>query len=227
MARPTLGSLLRGLRSRLGMTLKQMSDRTGIPYSTLSKVEHDRLTLTYDKLQQISERLNVRMSELLSEPERASHPSANGRRSIGEMASSLHIPTRNYDHFYVSSELRNKHMIPIISRILTPSLDAFGPLVKHSGEEVAYVIEGRVEVHTEFYEPVVLKPGQSIYLDSTMGHAYILAPGCSEALIITVNSSSQEDLMNSAKPIRAERARQAAPAKPPARKRTPRRKGRG
>jgi hypothetical protein len=51
---PTLGSLLRGLRSRKGWTLKEMSERTGIPVSTLSKVEHDRLTLTYDKLLQIS-----------------------------------------------------------------------------------------------------------------------------------------------------------------------------
>lgn len=48
---PTLGSLLRSLRQRNGWTLKQMSERTGIPLSTLSKVEHDRLTLTYDRLQ--------------------------------------------------------------------------------------------------------------------------------------------------------------------------------
>ena len=66
---PTLGSLLRSLRARNGWTLKEMSERTGIPLSTLSKVEHDRLTLTYDKLQQLSQRLNLRMSELFSEPD--------------------------------------------------------------------------------------------------------------------------------------------------------------
>jgi len=37
-----------------------MSGRTDIPVSTLSKVEHDRLTLTYDKLVQLSQRLNIR-----------------------------------------------------------------------------------------------------------------------------------------------------------------------
>ena len=47
---PTLGALLKSLRSRQGWTLKQMSEKCGIPVSTLSKVEHDRLTLTYDKL---------------------------------------------------------------------------------------------------------------------------------------------------------------------------------
>lgn len=46
---PTLGSLMRGLRTRNRWTLKEMSAHSGIPVSTLSKVEHDRLTLTYDK----------------------------------------------------------------------------------------------------------------------------------------------------------------------------------
>src|SRR5436309_12638967 len=55
----TLGSLLRSLRLRNRWTLKEMSQRTDIPVSTLSKVEHDRLTLTYDKLVQLSQRLNI------------------------------------------------------------------------------------------------------------------------------------------------------------------------
>ena len=54
---PTIGGLLRSLRARNGWTLKQMSEHCGIPLSTLSKVEHDRLTLTYDKLLQLSQRL--------------------------------------------------------------------------------------------------------------------------------------------------------------------------
>ena len=65
---PTLGALLRSLRDRQGWTLKQMSAKCGIPVSTLSKVEHDRLTLSYDKLYQISQRLGLRMSELFAEP---------------------------------------------------------------------------------------------------------------------------------------------------------------
>src|SRR5436305_1466289 len=59
---PTLGGVMRALRAHNGWTLKEMSDRSGIPVSTLSKVEHDRLTLTYDKLQQLSQRLGIRTS---------------------------------------------------------------------------------------------------------------------------------------------------------------------
>src|SRR5258707_14375131 len=79
---PTLGSLLRSLRARNGWTLSQMSERTSIPVSTLSKVEHDRLTLSYDKLVQLSQRLEIRVSELFADPTET-EPAVTARRSIG------------------------------------------------------------------------------------------------------------------------------------------------
>jgi quercetin dioxygenase-like cupin family protein len=48
-------------------------------------------------------------------------------------------------------------------------------MIRHSGEEFAYVLEGEIEFHTEFYAPVRLKPGESVYFDSGMGHAYLAA----------------------------------------------------
>ena len=54
---PTLVQVMRGIRSRNGWTLKEMSEQSGIPVSTLSKVEHDRLTLTYDLSPKIRYRL--------------------------------------------------------------------------------------------------------------------------------------------------------------------------
>jgi len=65
-SRPTLGPLLRSWRERKNWTLKEMSDRTAIPVSTLSKVERDRLTLTYDKLLQVSRALQTSLPELFA-----------------------------------------------------------------------------------------------------------------------------------------------------------------
>src|SRR3954468_15086234 len=95
---PTIGRLLRGLRAHRGWTLKQMSARSGIPLSTLSKVEHDRLTLTYDKLQMLSQRLKMPMSELFAEPNDAPEVSVTARRSIGRMADAVRVETPNYDY---------------------------------------------------------------------------------------------------------------------------------
>jgi transcriptional regulator with XRE-family HTH domain len=193
----TLGSLLRSLRLRNRWTLKEMSQRTDIPVSTLSKVEHDRLTLTYDKLVQLSQRLNIRMSELFADTPATAEPAVTARRSIGRIDDAVRVNTKNYDYYYVCPELRRKRMIPIVTRIRAKSAEEFGALVHHSGEEYIYVLEGGIKVLTEFYDPVVLAVGESIYIDSNMGHAYVTAEGWDEAVVLGVCSSTEEDLMES------------------------------
>lgn len=212
---PTLGSLMRALRSRQGLTIRQMSTITGIPFSTLAKVEHDRLTLSYDKLQIVSERLNVRMADLFAEPDDQVPVVANSRRSVGTLSNALAVETANYDYYYLSPELRQKDMIPIVSRVKARSLAEFGDMVRHDGQEFLYVLEGEIVVHTEFYGPTTLSTGGSIYLDSRMGHAYVLAEGCDQALALCVCSTTQEELLDNA-------SRQVvdAPTLPPARARS-------
>ena len=194
---PTLGSLLRSLRARNGWTLKQMSERIAIPVSTLSKVEHDRLTLTYDKLLQLSQRLNIPMSELFADPTAETEAPVTARRSIGSMVDAVRVNTKNYDYYYLCAELRRKRMIPVYTRIRAKSLEEFGELVRHPGEEYIYIVEGAVIVHTEFYDPVELSRGESIYIDSTMGHAYIAGKGCKEAVVLAVCSSADDSLLES------------------------------
>lgn len=194
---PTIGGLLRSLRARKGWTLKQMSEHSGIPLSTLSKVEHDRLTLTYDKLLQLSQRLNLRMSELFAEQDETPEPPVTARRSIGRIEDAIRVNTPNYDYYYLCPELRRKRMIPVLTRVRAKTIDEFGELVRHSGEEYIHVLEGRVEVHTEFYDAIVLEAGESVYIDSNMGHAYLAAEGCEEALLLGVCSSPDEQLMES------------------------------
>lgn len=191
---PTLGTLLRSLRDREGLTLKQMSEKCGIPVSTLSKVEHDRLTLSYDKLYQLSHRLGIRMSDLFAEPA-ASGPAITARRSIGDIEDAVRVETPNYDYYYLCTELRRKRMIPVITKIRAHSVKEFGDLARHAGEEYVFVLKGEVVVATEFYDPVTLCEGQSMYIDSSMGHAYLTAEGCDEAEVLGIMSSADEELM--------------------------------
>ena len=229
---PTIGGLLRSLRARKGWTLKQMSEHSGIPLSTLSKVEHDRLTLTYDKLLQLSQRLQLRMSELFAEDVETVEPPVTARRSIGRIEDAIRVNTPNYDYYYLCPELRRKRMIPVLTRVRAKSIEEFGELVHHSGEEYIHVLEGRAEIHTEFYDPIVLEAGQSVYIDSNMGHAYIAAEGCEEVLLLGVCSSADEQLMESLMTLhgdetnaqRTEKSQKVSQANTPAAKlKTPRR----
>src|SRR5690242_1150154 len=173
-----------------------MSEKSGIPVSTLSKVEHDRLTLTYDKLLQLSQKLNIRISELFAEGEPAEE-GVTARRSIGRQEDAVRVTTPNYDYYYLCTELRRKRMMPIITVIRAKSLNQFGDLVRHSGEEYIHVLAGSIVVHTEFYDPVTLGAGEGIYIDSNMGHAYVAAEGCDEATVLGICSSADESLMDS------------------------------
>ena len=193
--RPTLGHILKELRRHRNWTLREMSERSGIPVSTLSKVENDRLTLTYDKLVQLSENLDIPISDLFAETEPAEAVTA--RRSIGRLDDAIRVTTPNYDYYYLCTELRRKRMVPVLTRIRAKSLDEFGDLVSHSGEEYIHVLEGTIIVHTQFYDPVTLKAGEAIYIDSKMGHAYVAAEDCDEALVLGVCASDDEALVSS------------------------------
>ena len=174
-----------------------MSARCGIPLSTLSKVEHDRLTLTYDKLLMLSHRLKMPMSELFAQASDKPESAVTARRSIGRVADAVRVTTPNYDYYYLCPELRRKRMIPVLSRVRAKTLAEFGDLVRHPGEEHTYVLDGRVTLHTEFYDPIVLETGESVYIDSNMGHAYLAGEGCKEAMVLSVCSSADDSLMES------------------------------
>lgn len=190
---PKLGSNLKALRRKHGWKLSDVSSKTGVAISTLSKVENDQMSLSYDKLLQIGEGLGLSMAELVAEPETPGHLLT--RRSVNLHGDGLQQKTQNYDYLYLSTDITKKRMVPVLTRITTRSLEAFGPLIKHSGEEFLYVLEGPIEVHTEHYAPVRLEKGESIYIDSTMGHAY-LAVGESDGLVLAVCSSAQPDFQS-------------------------------
>ena len=64
-------------------------------------------------------------------------------------------------------------MIPIIITVRARSVDELGGLVRHAGEEYLYVLTGTMELHSDLYAPLPLEPGDSVYFDSGMAHAYV------------------------------------------------------
>src|SRR6187551_1172968 len=63
LAKP--GAALKKLRIDRGWTLAEVSERTGLPAPTLSKVENDKVALTFDKLVRISDGLGIDIAELI------------------------------------------------------------------------------------------------------------------------------------------------------------------
>lgn len=185
--RMKLGERLRRIRKRNGWTLARVGELTGLAASTLSKVENDQISLTYDNLIRLADGLEIDIAELFG-----SHdgPTASGRRSVTRQGQGKLVETPNYDYEYLCTDLAKKRMIPIAVRIKARSVVKFGELLRHSGEEFIYVVEGAIEVHTEFYEPLILAAGDCTYIDSTMAHGYV-ASGNTEAMVLGVCSGPE------------------------------------
>ncbi len=174
LARP--GAALKALRIQHGWTLAEVSRRTGLTTSTLSKIENDKISLSFDKLARLSSGLQIDISALFRGANgEGPQATVSGRRSIVRAGEGKAIETKNYSHLFPAWDLLNKRIIPIVAELHARSLEEFGELIRHPGEEYTYVLEGEVDFYTTLYAPVRLKTGDSIYFDSGMGHAYVAA----------------------------------------------------
>ncbi|HWF99864.1 MAG TPA: XRE family transcriptional regulator [Steroidobacteraceae bacterium] len=206
------GSALKALRNQRGWTLAEVSKRTGLPISTLSKIENERISLTYDKLALLSTSLNVDIAQLFAPPLGRVPGAVIGRRSYTPGGQGQVIETGNYGHIYPAADFLNKRFTPIIAELRARSLEEFGDFIRHPGEEYAYVLEGTVAFHTELYAPLTLRKDDSIYFDSGMGHAYLAAEaGPCRVLSICSGPESQlkEALERRNSPRRIPRGRQS------------------
>jgi transcriptional regulator with XRE-family HTH domain len=210
---PRPGVALRGLRMQRGWTLADVSKRTGLPVSTLSKLENDRASLSYDKLALLSAGLGVDISQFFSPIMLgAPGPVLGGRRSFTPAGQGQRIETENYDHRYLAADCLNKRFVPLIADLKARTLEEFGELIRHPGEEFTLVLEGSVEFHCELYAPQLMRRGDSIFFDSAMGHAY-LAAEAGPCRVVSICSGPESQLIE---------ASQRGPVRPRATRKTKR-----
>ena len=170
---PAPSRAIRDVRLAKGLSLRALSARAGLPYSTLSKLENGKMSLTYDKLIRLAQALNVDLKDILAHPEERGTSVAVGRRSITRAGEALDAESEKHLHHYPAADLLGKMMIPIIIDVQARSIDELGGLVRHGGEEYLYVLRGSMELHSDLYAPLPLGLGDSVYFDSGMAHGYV------------------------------------------------------
>lgn len=182
------GAALKGIRHKKGWTLSQVSELTGFPVSTLSKIENGRTELTIDKLLRITLALGVNVADLFaSAPATQDQREYSRRRSITRASEREFVSSKSGDYAYLAADLLSKLINPIIGEVRAKSIEEFGEFHRHAGEEFLYVLEGELILYTDTYGPTHLNTGDSIYFDSGMGHAYV-AKGDAPCRIISVFS---------------------------------------
>jgi mannose-6-phosphate isomerase-like protein (cupin superfamily) len=212
-AGPNLGECLRAIRFRKRLSIADVSVATGLARSTLSRVEKDQLSLTYDRLLQLCRGLRIDLTELFSSQTELTRQ-AMTRRAFTPPGGGREVPVGEHIYNYLCTDLPRKKMTPMTAEIKARTLAQTNGLLRHEGEEFTYVLEGALELHTEFYEPMRVEAGGSVYFDSTMGHTYVAlgdAPAKILCVCSAVESTVTQALLNSAADEAATPASHTAP----------------
>jgi|TARA_B110000967_G_C18849231_1_gene543701 transcriptional regulator with XRE-family HTH domain len=179
-----LGARVRELRKAQDWTLEQAANQAGLARSTLSKIENGQMSPTYEALKKLAVGLQISVPQLFTPPSR---DQVNGRMVTTLAGDGGEKITTTYEHNILANTLTAKKMLPYQTRVRARSMDDFDGWVRHDGEEFLYVLTGKIQLFTEFYEPVTLSRGDSAYYDASMGHN-VISISADDATLLWVTS---------------------------------------
>lgn len=181
-----LGGAIRQTRKRLNLSLKELSERSGLTVSQLSKLENGKQRISVDLALKIAGVLHVPVTSFLSAP--SVRPLA--RRSIVRAGTGTRHETRGMVFEVLSSDFRDKSNLFWNVTVTGRSLEETGGWRSHAGEEFLQILSGSLILYTQHYEPLLLETGDSILFDGEMEHGYV-CHGDAPTLLFMSNSVRQ------------------------------------
>ncbi len=179
-----LGQRVRALRKARKWTLEQAAKKAGLARSTLSKIENEQMSPTFDAVKKLAEGLDISVPQLFTPPK---SEVKLARMAVTKSGEGQQHSTVTYEHEILASSIKSKHMLPYRARVRARRIEEFDGWVRHGGEEFLYVLSGIIQLYTEFYEPVEMRRGDSAYYDATMGHN-VISTSQEDAFILWVTS---------------------------------------
>lgn len=154
---------IRSLRVNMNMTLKELSEKTGLSISFLSQVERGNSSLAITSLQKIADVFNVSMSSFFeSTVSNSFFTPAKGRKSF-------QIERSNSTFARLGGNFSGKVLEPIY--ITLAPQQAQDVVFNHPGEEFYYILKGKVlmTIGDNEYE---MNEGDTIHFPSLLDHTW-------------------------------------------------------
>lgn len=178
-----LGLRIRAVREERRLSLAQLSEKTGIPGATLSRIENSKMSPTFGVLARVMIGLDVDWGDLVG-PKRlqpgerlASFADAGGGKATAVRESRAIVL-----HSHAEA-----HSLPLLVEVHARDLAEVGGLIGHRGEEFCYVLAGTLVMHMEGNPPRIMKAGASALFDSATPHAYLSGGSAGAKILIVVN----------------------------------------
>jgi transcriptional regulator with XRE-family HTH domain len=179
MTAEDIGARLRDARLQRGLSLRSVAQELGVSASLISQVETGKTQPSVSTLYAMVNLLGVSMDELLGVAPTVGGPTApltgpSGRvlpavqrgadNPVLEMENGVH-----WERLAVGEGGPADALLVSYDPGASSSIE--GKLMRHSGIEYAYIIEGEVTLQLDF-DTFVLGPGDSLQFDSVRPHLY-------------------------------------------------------
>jgi transcriptional regulator with XRE-family HTH domain len=181
-AKESVGDRVKNARAMRGLTLEDVSSRTGISVRTLQRVESDQAIPPLGELMKLGKALEMKMGFFISPGvEKPMTVVRSGqRRAIARHGAKK---SERYGYFYESlaAEKADRMMEPFMVTLQPTDVEE---LSTHEGQEFIFVLEGQMKAWVGD-QVELLDAGDALYYDSTQPHC-VRCVGGTETRILAV-----------------------------------------
>ncbi len=170
------GQKFRRLRMRRGLSLAKVAQATGVSVGFLSALERGQMRSSISTLRRIARFYKTNLLSLFETNGDAQRHVRPSQRRILETSPGVRMELLAWG---------NNAMEPHLFRIKPGG--GSGEPYAHEGEEFLHVLRGEFEISLNNSERYLLKPGDSLYFESSPPHRW-KSPGRTETWILWVNT---------------------------------------
>lgn len=165
----TVGERIRTLRLEKGLTIEDVSAKSGLKGSDVEAIESQAVSPPLGYLVSLAKAFRISLGELFGDDADAPYciVRSNDRKAVNRF-NSADGRSGGYHYESLGHQKQNRQMEPFLVT-LEPQQGLRLEANRHDGEEILFVLEGEVEVRLGELADV-LGPGDSIYYDSTIPH---------------------------------------------------------
>ena len=173
---PTVGHMVRSLRGKKKLSLRALSELSGLSINAISKIERGDNSPTVASLHQLASALEVHITDLFQQDIHQVSVFVKANNTTNVKGQGLIIES-------LGSGLPNQQLEPF-KMIIEPNEETISDPVSHSGEEFIYCLKGKLE-YIVGESSFVLEPGDRLLFKASQPHSW-RNPGPETAEVILV-----------------------------------------
>ena len=160
---PNVGQVIRSLRDKKGLSLRDLAGQSGLSVNAISKIERGVNSPTVASLHQLASALEIHIRDLFYQNINEVHVYVKANEVTTLESDGLKIES-------LGSGLPNQQLDPFKMIIQTKGGATTEP-VSHSGEEFIYCLKGKLEYFVG-ESKFILEPGDRLLFKATQPHSW-------------------------------------------------------